>query len=215
MFRQFRRHGARPTFAAPRSPSRSLGDDIRRSSKRRRFNPRTGMRMTARWTSKPRPASHGISVRLLCSRVIAKHRHSRRRCRALPGPSCRSATPTAPASAKNPPVAAPLTTGTIARRYAGIIAEAFRQAAAANGLQGAVAAAETRTKASTGLPDLDGLTAQLAATLQKLFDALDAQLAQIAAFKQQPGLPQSPKQLGLREQVDEMQRTEPPLRLPP
>jgi hypothetical protein len=55
----------------------------------------------------------------------------------------------------------------------------------------------------------------LAATLQKLFDALDAQLAQIAAFKQQPGLPQSPKQLGLREQVDEMQRTEPPLRLPP
>jgi hypothetical protein len=116
---------------------------------------------------------------------------------------------------KKPPVAAPLTTGTIARRYAGIVAEAFRQAAAANGLQGAVAAAETRTKASTGLPDLDGLTAQLAATLQKLFDALDAQLAQIAAFKQQPGLPQSPKQLGLREQVDEMQRTEPPLRLPP
>jgi hypothetical protein len=116
---------------------------------------------------------------------------------------------------KKPPVAAPLTTGTIARRYAGIVAEAFRQAAAANGLQGAVAAAETRTKASTGLPDLDGLTAQLAATLQKLFDALDAQLAQIAAFRQQPGLPQSPKQLGLREQVDEMQRTEPPLRLPP
>ncbi|MGH6846598.1 MAG: DUF4157 domain-containing protein [Methylocella sp.] len=117
--------------------------------------------------------------------------------------------------AKKPPVAAPVTTGKIATRYAGTVADIFRVAANAQGLQGAVAAAETRAKASTALPSLDDLNAQLAAALQRLFDALDAQLAQIAAFKQRTDLPKSPKELSPREQVDEMQRNEPPLRLTP
>lgn len=116
---------------------------------------------------------------------------------------------------KKPAVTAPITTATIASRYAGTVAEVFRAAANVQGLQGAVAAAENRARESTLLPSLDDLKTQLAGALQKLFDALDAQLAQIAAFKQQPGPTTPPKQLGPQEQVDEALRTQPPLRLPP
>lgn len=112
-----------------------------------------------------------------------------------------------------PSVTSPITTATIARRYASTVADLFRQVADAQGLQGTVAAAEARAKASASLPSLDDLNAQLAAALQRLFDALDAQLAQIAAFKQRTDLPKSAKELSPREMVDELQTNEPPLRL--
>ena len=112
-----------------------------------------------------------------------------------------------------PAITQPITTATIAKRYAGTVAQTFREAANGQGLLGVVATAENRAKASASMPSLDDLTSQLEAALLKLFDALDAQLAQIEAFKRQPAPTSAPRQLGPQQQVDEALRTQPPLGL--
>jgi hypothetical protein len=112
---------------------------------------------------------------------------------------------------KKPAVSAPLSTETIARRYAGTVGQVFRVAVDVQNLQAELAAANQRARNSTSLPSLDDVTAELARALKQLFDALDAQLGQIRTFERQPPPVDQPKELNERERVDEALRTAPPI----